>query len=142
MSWSLCDCSKLGPGFPTSHVMVFMLSISSVNIRDNCFVAIGGIVDHHCLNFLFIINFYCIVHINILPMLRYSWNNAKVGVKHQSINQSIYYPFHICSLYSCGIPILIKAFNSEDLTNVLWAKLTIKFSHFNLKDWITSASWI
>jgi hypothetical protein len=43
-----CACPKQGPGFPTSHVMVFLCSVIVH------FVDIGGIDDHHCLNFLFI----------------------------------------------------------------------------------------
>jgi hypothetical protein len=37
---------KPGPVFPTPYVVIFLLS----------FANIGGIVDHHCLNFLFIIS--------------------------------------------------------------------------------------
>jgi hypothetical protein len=46
-----CACPKPGPGFPTSHHGL----LSSVRIRGDCFVDIGGIDDHHCLNFFFII---------------------------------------------------------------------------------------
>jgi hypothetical protein len=65
----LCTCSKPGPGFPMSYVVVFF-RVQWVKVRgDNslcwywwncwpslfnlsCFVDIGGIVYHHCLNFL------------------------------------------------------------------------------------------
>ena len=43
----LCACPKLGPGFPISYVEV--LSMLSWDVVA-CFVDIGGIVDHHCLN--------------------------------------------------------------------------------------------
>ena len=33
---NVCSCSKLGPGFPTSYVVVFLCSATSVKIRDDC----------------------------------------------------------------------------------------------------------
>jgi hypothetical protein len=44
----LCTCPKPGPGFQTSYVILVFC------VRDDCFVNIGRIVDHHCLNFPFI----------------------------------------------------------------------------------------
>jgi hypothetical protein len=35
--------------------MVFLCSGSSFKTRGDCFVDIGGIHDHHCLNSLFIV---------------------------------------------------------------------------------------
>ena len=32
----LCACTKSGIGFPTSYVMGFLCSVSSVKIRDDC----------------------------------------------------------------------------------------------------------
>ena len=40
-------CPNPGPGFPSSYVLVFLM------FNYICFVDIGGIVDHHCLNVLF-----------------------------------------------------------------------------------------
>jgi hypothetical protein len=46
---------KQGPGFPTSHgVVIFMFS----KLREMWIF--GGIVDNHCLNFLFITNTKCV----------------------------------------------------------------------------------
>ena len=33
---NVCSCSKLGPGFPTSYVVVFLCSATSVKIRGDC----------------------------------------------------------------------------------------------------------
>ena len=57
----ICACPKTGPGFSTPYVMVFFFWVFSeltweVIVR---FVDIGGIVDHYCLNFLFIILKVC-----------------------------------------------------------------------------------
>jgi len=50
--------SKLGPGFPTSYVVVlFVFSELRWEVIAR-FVDIGGIVDHHCSNFLSIIYDY------------------------------------------------------------------------------------
>ena len=51
-------CSKPGSGFPTSYVMAFFCSNYLRREVIVCFVDIGGIVDHHCLNFLFITKIY------------------------------------------------------------------------------------
>ena len=49
----MCTCPKPGPIFPTSNVVVFLCSVNSIKMRGNCsFFYIGGIDDHHCLNFL------------------------------------------------------------------------------------------
>ena len=51
--WS---CPKPGPGFPTSYAVIFLLwSVSSAKTRSDLFyfVDIGGIDNHHYLNFLF-----------------------------------------------------------------------------------------
>ena len=50
----LCVCPKPGPGFPTSYVVGFFCVFSEW--KWEVIVHIGGIVDHHCLNFLFIIS--------------------------------------------------------------------------------------
>jgi hypothetical protein len=51
----ICACLKPGPGFLTSYVMVcFVFSELRWEVIVR-YVAIGGIVDHHCLIFLFII---------------------------------------------------------------------------------------
>jgi hypothetical protein len=47
-----CSCPKPGPGFPTSCCGVFCFQLRWKVIGH--FVEIGGIDDHHCLNFLFI----------------------------------------------------------------------------------------
>jgi hypothetical protein len=55
-----CACPKPGPGLPTSYVVVFVVLNDlrwEVIIH---FVDIGGIADHHCLNFHFM------RHINLL----------------------------------------------------------------------------
>ena len=55
---TICTCHKPGPGFLTSYIIVtslfFMFNVLRSEVNA-CFVDIGGIVDHHCLNFLFII---------------------------------------------------------------------------------------
>ena len=52
----VCVCPKLGPCFPMSYFIVFFFMFNElwwkVIVR---FVDFGGIVDDHCLNFLFII---------------------------------------------------------------------------------------
>ena len=48
------DCSKSGAGFPTTYIVAFLM-FHEVIVR---FVDIGKIVDHHCLNFLFIAHSY------------------------------------------------------------------------------------
>ena len=51
----VCACSKSKPGFSTSYVVVFsMFNYLRLKVVVR-FVDIRGIVDHHCLNFLFII---------------------------------------------------------------------------------------
>jgi hypothetical protein len=50
-----CACPKSGHGFATSYVMVVLVFSElrgEVIVR---FVDIGGIVDHHCLNFIFLL---------------------------------------------------------------------------------------
>ena len=51
---------KPGPGFPMSYVMVFFLClVNSIKMSgDSSFFIIGGIDDHHCLIFLFIMYKY------------------------------------------------------------------------------------
>ena len=54
-----CVCPKPGSAFPTPYVLVFFVFNglrSEVNAR---FLDIGGIVDHHCLNFLFMNMKWC-----------------------------------------------------------------------------------
>jgi len=49
-----CGCPKPGPIFPTSYVVIFFMFNG---LRWNvvvCFVDINEIVDHQCLNFLFL----------------------------------------------------------------------------------------
>ena len=48
------DCLKSGAGFPTTYIVAFLM-FHEVIVR---FVDIGKIVDHHCLNFLFITHSY------------------------------------------------------------------------------------
>ena len=48
----ICAYPKPGPGCPMSQSF-FFCSASEGDMF--CFVSIGEIVDHHCLNFLFII---------------------------------------------------------------------------------------
>ena len=45
---------KQGPGFPMPYVMVFFMVSCLGSEVIVCFGDIGRIVDHHCLNFLFI----------------------------------------------------------------------------------------
>ena len=52
----LCACPKPGPEFPSSYVVVFFKFNELRWEVIVCFVNIGGIVDHHCDNFLFIID--------------------------------------------------------------------------------------
>jgi hypothetical protein len=48
-----CACPKLGPGFLTLYVMVFLVFNYLRLDVIVCFIDIGGIVDHNCLlNFL------------------------------------------------------------------------------------------
>ena len=47
-------CHKPGPDFPTSYVVVFFMICELRREVVVHFVDIGGIVDHRCLNFLFI----------------------------------------------------------------------------------------
>ena len=49
-----CACPKSGPGFTTSYVMVFFVFSELRWEVILHFVDIVGIVNHHCLNFLFI----------------------------------------------------------------------------------------
>jgi hypothetical protein len=49
----LCACPKTGAGFPTSYVVVSDVMLGR-ELIVRC-VDIGGIDDHHYLNFLFII---------------------------------------------------------------------------------------
>ena len=50
-----CACPKSGLGFPTSSVMVFFYVQWVAEVTIVGFVHIGVVVDHHCLNFLFMI---------------------------------------------------------------------------------------
>ena len=53
-----CCCPKPGPGFLTSYVVMFFV-FSELRLEVIVhFVDIVGILDHHCLNFLFIIHIY------------------------------------------------------------------------------------
>ena len=52
-----CTYSKTGPWFPTSYVLAFFVFSAlrwEVIVR---FIDIGGIDDHHCLNFLFVMRY-------------------------------------------------------------------------------------
>ena len=54
-----CACTKPGPRFPKSYVVAFC--VQWVQLRWEVivhFVDIGGIDDHHCLNFLFLTYFF------------------------------------------------------------------------------------
>ena len=56
-SLHVCVCPKPGPGFTTSYVMVFLVfSVLRLDVIVH-FVDIVGIVNHHCLNYLFIKSF-------------------------------------------------------------------------------------
>ena len=56
-SLHVCACPKPGPGFTTSYVMVFLVfSVLRLDVIVH-FVDIVGIVNHHCLNYLFIKSF-------------------------------------------------------------------------------------
>jgi hypothetical protein len=49
-----CACLTPGPWFPMSYVVVFFLMFNDLRWGVAvCFVDIGGIIDHHCLNSLF-----------------------------------------------------------------------------------------
>jgi hypothetical protein len=51
-----CACLKPGPGFLMPYIVVFvMFNYLRWDTEIVHFVDIGGFVDHHCLNFLFII---------------------------------------------------------------------------------------
>ena len=41
----VCACPQPGPGFPTSYVVFFLCSESSIKIRGDCLFDIGGIDD-------------------------------------------------------------------------------------------------
>ena len=50
-----CACSNPESGFPLSYVTLPFFCVQWVQLRQEvlvCFVDIGGIVDHHCLNFV------------------------------------------------------------------------------------------
>ena len=61
-----CACNKPGPWFPMPKVVVFFFVLNSfrwevvVGFVDN-----GGIVDYHCLNFLFIILYFVITELSV-----------------------------------------------------------------------------
>ena len=43
-------------------IMLVLLGVQWAKMRSDCsFVDIGGIVDHHCLNFLFVMAYYSVV---------------------------------------------------------------------------------
>ena len=50
----MCGCPKQGHGFLTPYAMIFFIQdlMWEVIVR---FVDIGGIVDHQCLKFIFIL---------------------------------------------------------------------------------------
>ena len=50
-----CGCPNPGYGFPTPYVVFFYVQWFEVRGVVVCFVDIDGIVDHHCLTLLFII---------------------------------------------------------------------------------------
>ena len=59
-----CACPKPRPGFPMSYVMVFLFVFNGLRWETIVhFVNIGGIVDCHCLNFLF-----TILNCHLLPI--------------------------------------------------------------------------
>ena len=67
-----CGRLKPGPKFQTSYVVVFIFDQLVVVRGDSLIVHfvnvdIGGIVDHHCLNFLFIIYSPCNFNIFFIP---------------------------------------------------------------------------
>ena len=49
-----CAYSKPGPGFPMPYVVVFVVCVQCLEVVVRFVDIIGGIVDHLCLNFLFI----------------------------------------------------------------------------------------
>jgi hypothetical protein len=73
-----CACPKPGPGFTTAYVMVFFVFSELRWVVIVHFVDIVGIVNHHCLNFIFIKSFpfkfqkhWLIRLYNKLPLLMY-----------------------------------------------------------------------
>ena len=60
-----CSCPKAGPGFQMSYVVVFFMFNDLRWEVFVCFVNIGGIVDHHCSNFLIIIIYKLSVFVSI-----------------------------------------------------------------------------
>ena len=67
---NVCSCSKLGLGLPTSYVMVFLCSATSVKIWGDCsFCWYWWIVDHHCLNILLFCWYWWIVDYHCLNFL-------------------------------------------------------------------------
>jgi hypothetical protein len=62
-----CACPKPWSRFLTNKhhyaVVIFMLNDLMWEVTHVCFIDIGVIVDHHCLNFLFIIHsYYALCH--------------------------------------------------------------------------------
>ena len=51
---ALSVCPKSGPGFSLAYVMIIFVFFWSVREVVACLVDIGTVVNHHCLNFLFI----------------------------------------------------------------------------------------
>ena len=72
----LCACPKPGPGFPMSHVVVFLCWWEM-----DCFVDIVGIDDHQCLSFLFIIWVYeAPIKLRLVYLVLY---NSTIWIKNE-----------------------------------------------------------
>ena len=67
-----CACPKPEPGFPTSYFMVFFVFNEWRWKGIVRFVDIGRIVDHHCLNFLFMVTLASIIaHYLLMSQVTY-----------------------------------------------------------------------
>ena len=84
-----CACPKPGSGFPRPYVMFFFIVLnglrSEVIVR---FVDIGGFVDYHCLNVLFIT---CLYQSNVNLFYKIYQTRKKISIDMLTLHIHVLY---------------------------------------------------
>ena len=117
-----CVCPKHEPGFPTSNIVVSFLFNELRWELIVGFVDIDGIVDHHCLSFLFLT-----LHNIITEIECHICNNTNIGHKYRKKHVWCY---NITCL--CGNHIVMFAKKNNQIQ--LKAHILFQFVHASTND--------
>jgi hypothetical protein len=83
-------CPKSGPGFPTSYVVMSLFVFGEMRLEVIVrLVDIGWIVDHHCLNFLFVTDLYLKESMFYIEIWHLTCFNLKVNVLYIETSDKI-----------------------------------------------------